>query len=532
MADQDEPTGDEPDRLRLDAVIFDLDGVITDTAAVHARAWKEVFDDVLRTMAERHGEPFVAFDIDHDYRQYVDGRPRYEGVAAFLASRAIELPWGDPSDPPETETVCGIGNRKNLVFQASLARDGVAAFPDAIRVLDRLAAHGIRTGLHTSSRNCREILRAAGLSDRFETIVDGNDLFELHLPGKPDPAPFREAAHRLGVAPIDAAVAEDATVGVRAGRRGGFGVVIGLARGDASPEALLEAGADVAVASFDDLPEDPIGWRRLGARPVRDLRDVPEATATAVLAQLSGRSPVVFCDFDGTLSEIVRDPDAATITETNRQALARLSRHCPVAVVSGRGASDVAARLGVEGLLVAGSHGFELFTPDGERRRHERAEVWIPRLTAAREDLQVTLEDIGGVFVEDKPFAIAVHYRNVDPAEHDFIRAAVAVQASRHRLASSAGKMVVELRPHVPWDKGAVVVDLMTRFAPDDDAAPVYVGDDLTDEDAFRVLRGWGAGIVVRGGEHRTAADFAVDSPAGVAALLHELADWLEAVAD
>ena len=508
--------------------MFDLDGVVTDTAATHAAAWKEVFDKVVRSATAERPEAFVPFDVN-DYRRYVDGRPRYEGVATFLGSRGIALPWGHPSDPPEAATICGVGNRKNAVFLELLERGGVRVFDDPRRFLDRLAENGIRVGLHTSSKNGRTVLGAAGLLDRFETIVDGNDLVELNLAGKPDPAPFREVAHRLGVAPLDAAVVEDAVSGVRAGRRGGFGVVVGVARGEGSAQELLDAGADIAVVNLDQLPGDPLVWRGAGAPPPRRIADVPDASPEAILGRLGGHTPVVFCDFDGTLSEIVADPDAATITDSNRSAVARLARQCPVAVVSGRVAADVARRLGVDGLYVAGSHGFELLTPDGETTINERAVPWLPRLATARDEVQHLLADVPGVLVEDKTFAIAAHYRNVDPAEHDRVRMVISEQATRHGLAVSGGKMVVELRPPVPWDKGAAVIDLLSKLAPQGGAAPVYFGDDLTDEDAYRVLRGWGVGVVVRGGDHRTAADFAVDAPSGVAAVLDVVADWLEA---
>jgi alpha,alpha-trehalase len=236
---------------RADAVIFDLDGVVTDTASVHAAAWKRLFDGFLRERAGSTGEPFRPFTED-DYRRFVDGKPRYDGVRDFLASRGIALPEGDPADEPEEETVCGLGNRKNDLFLAELAAEGPRAFPSTVALVRDLQRRGIRTAVISASRNTAAVLEAAGLGDLFRTRVDGVDAGELGLPGKPDPAVFLEAARRLGVEPARAAVVEDALAGVEAGRRGGFGLVVGVDR-TGHPDALREHGADVVVSDLAEL---------------------------------------------------------------------------------------------------------------------------------------------------------------------------------------------------------------------------------------------------------------------------------------
>lgn len=235
------------------AVIFDLDGVVTNTAAVHAAAWKTVFDAVLAERAQREGAPVVPFDADEDYRRYVDGRDRYDGVAMFLASRGIDIPWGTPADPPEAETVCGVGNRKNAAFLAHLDEHGVEAFASTIALLRALRDRGTPRALFSASRNARPVLRAADAEDLFDAIVDGLVAEELGLPGKPDPAILHEAARRIDAEPARTAVVEDALAGVRAGRDGGFGLVIGIARGDADPGALAVEGADIVVSDLADV---------------------------------------------------------------------------------------------------------------------------------------------------------------------------------------------------------------------------------------------------------------------------------------
>lgn len=236
----------------MEAVIFDLDGVVTRTAELHAQAWKQLFDEYLGARAHRLGEPFRPFDTASDYRRFVDGRPRYEGVVGFLRSRGIELPFGSPDDPEERETVCGLGNRKNRYFRAALARTGGDPYPTTLELIAALRERGVRTAIVSSSRNCAAVIEAAGIGALFDAKVDGVDAAELGLPGKPDPGVFLEAARRLRVDPAHAAVVEDAIAGVEAGRRGGFALVVGVDRG-AQSDALTTAGADVVVGDLAEL---------------------------------------------------------------------------------------------------------------------------------------------------------------------------------------------------------------------------------------------------------------------------------------
>ncbi len=237
---------------RLDAVIFDMDGVVTDTARVHAAAWKRMFDEYLRERAQQTGDSFVPFDEQLDYRPYVDGKNRYDGARSFLESRGISLPFGDPTDPPSVETVCGLANRKDRYFQAELEKGGAEAYDSTVRLIRELRTAGVVTAIISASQSMKEVLRSAGVLELFDEKVGGVDAAELGLKGKPDPAVFLEAANRLGVAPERAVVVEDALAGVEAGRRGGFGLVIGVDRGGQS-EALRKAGADLVVKDLAEL---------------------------------------------------------------------------------------------------------------------------------------------------------------------------------------------------------------------------------------------------------------------------------------
>jgi beta-phosphoglucomutase family hydrolase len=234
------------------ACLFDLDGVLTDTASVHAAAWKQMFDDYLRARAERTGEPFEPFDVRKDYGPYVDGKPRLDGTRGFLASRGITLPEGDPSDGPDAETVNGLSTKKNNLVNEKIRTVGVDVYPGSVRYLKAVRDAGLTTAVVSSSANAELVLQAAGLADLIDHRIDGVVAKQRKLPGKPAPDTFLAAAEDVGVAPEQAAVFEDALAGVAAGRAGGFGFVIGVDRlGQAA--ALREHGADVVVRDLADL---------------------------------------------------------------------------------------------------------------------------------------------------------------------------------------------------------------------------------------------------------------------------------------
>lgn len=233
------------------ACLFDLDGVLTQTAVVHAQAWKQMFDAFLRTRAARTGTSFTPFDAGSDYDEYVDGEPRLDGVRAFLASRGIELAEGDAGDRPETQTVHGLGARKNELLLELIERKGVATYEGSVRYVHAVRDAGLRRAVVSSSANCRQVLEAARIADLFEVRIDGIFVEKHQLRGKPAPDAFLAAARALDVVPAEAAVFEDALAGVEAGRAGTFGFVVGVDRADQT-EALRSHGADVVV---DDLAE-------------------------------------------------------------------------------------------------------------------------------------------------------------------------------------------------------------------------------------------------------------------------------------
>jgi beta-phosphoglucomutase family hydrolase len=239
-----------PSEIR--ACLFDLDGVLTKTAQVHAAAWKEMFDEFLRSRAVATGGDFVPFDSVREYEEYIDGRLRYDGVRTFLSARGIDLPEGDPTDPPGAETICGLGNRKNELLLALIRSRGVEAYPGAVDYVSAVREAGLQRAVVSASKNCHDILLAAGIEGLFEEVIDGIVAEREQLRGKPEPDTFLAAADALDVPPAEAAVFEDALAGVAAGRAGRFGFVVGV-NTSGQGEALREHGADIVVSDLADL---------------------------------------------------------------------------------------------------------------------------------------------------------------------------------------------------------------------------------------------------------------------------------------
>ncbi|MFW5974593.1 MAG: HAD-IA family hydrolase [Bacteroidota bacterium] len=250
--------------IHFDAVIFDLDGVITNTAEVHSKAWKRMFDEFLQQWAEKNYTSFEPFTHQRDYLPYVDGKPRYKGVASFLASRNIEIPYGTPEDSPEKETVCGLGNRKNQKFNETLHKEGVKVFDSTVNFIHQLKEAGAHIGVASSSKNCGAVLEAAGLLDLFETRVDGEVSVKLSLKGKPEADIFTTAADNMNVSYARSVVVEDAVSGVQAGQNGRFGLVLGIAR-EANHDELYNNGADIVVSDMAEITLDDLNhWFEQG----------------------------------------------------------------------------------------------------------------------------------------------------------------------------------------------------------------------------------------------------------------------------
>ncbi len=487
------------------AIIFDLDGVITKTASVHAQAWKQAFDGYLEVRRNNGDSTYPPFDINEDYRKYVDGKPRYEGVKSFLQSRGITLPYSTPDSKPGWDSLCAIGNRKNKIFHEMLGKKGPEVFTDAVDKIRSWKKNGFKTAVVSSSKNCKAVLESAGLEHFFQVRVDGVIAQEQRLTGKPAPDIFVYAAKKLGVNPQDTVVMEDARAGVQAGKAGEFGLVVGVAR-EEEEKMLLQNGADIAIRSFEDIEIYSSGNYKVHPRGIPSaLEKVNEITD-----KIGDKKFPVFLDYDGTLTPIVKNPEDAVLSDRMRKILKKLADFTYTAIVSGRDLMTVKDFVQLDELVYAGSHGFDISMPDGTRMQNEEAKTALSDLNESEKKLKSQLASIQGSQVERKKFAVAVHYRNVSSDKVPQLKEIVDnILKDYDTLRKGEGKMVLELQPDIDWHKGKAVFWLIDKLNLDQsDMFPFYLGDDITDEDAMLSLQELGAGILVGNHGQLTAARY------------------------
>ncbi len=488
----------------IDALIFDLDGVITQTRSTHQKAWEALFNEFLKSQDGQ--EPVKP----EDYSRYIDGKPRYEGVKSFLASRDISLPFGGPEDPPGEETICALGNRKNELFNKIVKEEGVELYQHAVEKIRQWRKEGFKTAIVSSSKNCKMIIKKAGLDQLFDVRVDGVVSEERGLSGKPDPDIFVEATLELGACPTKSVVFEDAISGVQAGARGFFGLVVGVAR-FGNKQELLDHGADLTIEDFQDFSledEENVLPFFMASRPM-----VFDKNA-GFFDEVAGKTPAFFLDYDGTLTPIVQRPEDAVISEEMRNTLRRLAARFNVAVVTGRDLDDVKNFIQLDEIIYSGSHGFVISGPDGLYKEHEKGEEVAELLDKVEKELHGLFEDRAeGVQIDRKRYAIALHYRNASEKDVPYVFEVVDNLLEKHDgLKSGEGKMVVEIKPDIDWHKGKAVLWIMEALGIDrkKDVVPIFIGDDVTDEDAFKALKGKGLGVLVENRGQDTAAKYSL----------------------
>lgn len=397
----------------------------------------------------------------------------------------------------------------------------VPLFEATVDLARKLQSIGVGAAAYSSSPQCQQALTSAGIDDLFGVCI-GGIAGQRGTVEKPDPTVLLDAAHRLGVRPQRCVVVESSTAGVAAGRSGGFALVVGI-DGAGGDDELARYGADVVL---DDLADIAV---RTGDTRISELPNALESYGQ-LIGITGSRDSMLFLDYDGTLSPIVSDPAAATLVDGAAEALERAAKASPVAILSGRDLEDVRSRVDIPGLWYAGSHGFELTGPDGTRHQNETAAQFIPVLERAAAELSRTLAGITGVRVEHKRYAVAVHYREVAEERVGEVVAAAHSLGARDGLRVTGGRMLVELRPDIDWDKGTTLAWIRDRIDASGSMLPIYIGDDLTDEDAFEAVRLDGIGIVVghdEDGDRKSAANFTLRSPQQVREFIERGSGWL-----
>ena len=405
-------------------------------------------------------------------------------------------------------------------FDGALTND-MPLFGATVDVARKLRGIGVAAGAYSSSPQCQQALKAVGIDDLFGVCIDGI-AGERGTAEKPDPTVLLEATRQLGARPQRCVVVENSAAGVAAGRDGGFALVVGI-DGTGRVDDLSRHGADVVIADLADVTV------RTGDKRISEL---PNALASygQLIGITSARESMLFLDYDGTLSPIVSDPAAATLVDGGADALELVAAVCPVAILSGRDLADIRGRVVIPGIWYAGSHGFELTGPDGTYHQNEAAAAFVPILERAAAELSRSLTRIPGVRVEHKRFAVAVHYREVAAEHVGEIVSTTHKLGQRAGLRVTSGRMLVELRPDLDWDKGTTLAWIRDRIDPSGSLLPIYIGDDLTDEDAFDAVHFDGIGIVVghdEDGDRKTAAHFALRSPDQVREFIQRGSQWL-----
>ncbi len=487
---------------RIDALLLRLDGVLVPLHPIHAAAWKRLCDDVLAQTAG--GRPFTPFDAAADYDAVFAGKPAATGLSAYLAAKGITIPAGAPDDPESASTLHGLLARRQRYVREELEAEGVDVFASTLELTEFARERGLKIAVIGDGAADDLVLTLAGMDDLVDECVD--------VASDPETA-FLRAAGDLGLRADRCAVVDTIPAGVSRARSDGFGLVIGLDRqGDTTAHQM--ALADLVVADLSELLP--------GGGPPRAL-----ACLNAITAGLSRRKVALFLDYDGTLAPIVDRPEDAVLPPETREALKSLSEVAVLAFVSGRMKDEVRAFVGLENVFYAGSHGFAIEGPGGLDFVQEDGRSVMPVIRDAAIGLRRDLADFPDARIEDKHFAVAIHYRLIAPEQVPLVEAAVDRAVAQYPvLRKSGGKMVFELRPRIDWHKGKALEYLLDILGlTDDTVLPIYVGDDVTDEDAFEVLRGRGIGVCVKEQPAPTAATFRVRDPAEVCEFLRRLDD-------
>ena len=398
-----------------------------------------------------------------------------------------------------------------VIFNLDAVLDGVAVVDSTVKLVRKLLDAGVASAVYGLRPGGQQLLKAAEIDDLFGACAEGGLGSVL-----------TDLIGELGVRAERSIVVDSDGAGVAAAHEGGFALVVGVAR-TGNADELRSCGADVVVADLEEVSV------RRGDRRMSELPDAVKSYGQ-LIGVLDARDPVLFLDYDGTLSPIVADPGAATLVEGAAEALQSLASQCPVAILSGRDLADIRARVPIPGIWFAGSHGFELTGPDGTSHRNDAADAAVALLERAAAELEEALAEIPGVRVEHKRFAVAVHYREVASEHIGEVVSATHKLGQRDGLRVTNGRMLVELRPDIDWDKGTTLAWIRDRIDPDGRLLPIYIGDDLTDEDAFEAVEFDGIGIVVRhdeDGDRKTAARFSLQSPDQVREFVRRGSNWL-----
>ncbi len=508
-------------KFGMKAIIIDMSEVLVHTARINQNAWETVFNDLLNK--NNVMQPFTI----EDYNTFIEGKPKFERVQNFLNSQNINLPFGSQSESTEKDTICSLEKRKSKIFSHLLKENELQFYEKALEKIKYWKEKGLKTAIVSSDETFKKSLNASVINNLFDVKIDGHASRKKGLKEKPEADLYIEATKKLGVDAESCVLFDDSVPGLQAGSKGNFGLVIGVSRRE-NRKLLSENGADLVIDNFDelDLINDPDikTWFNQSIPPFA-------SQYVEIGKAVYNKTPVLFLDYDGTLTSIVQHPEAAVISKEMYEVLNECAAKFKVAAVSGRDMDDLKSRIKLENMIYAGSHGFRISGPDGLYMEHDKSEEILPVLDKMEKKLnQVFLNSIEGLQIERKRYAIAIHYRNSREKDIPYIKNMVyETTKNSEGFKVGEGKKILEIKPDINWHKGKAVLWILDKLGLTDPNKfiPIYIGDDVTDEDAYKALKGRGIGIQVGPGAATTAAQYRFKNVYQVRIFLKELANYL-----
>lgn len=502
----------------MKALVIDMSEVIIRTAEINKTAWEIVFNEFFKV--NNLEQSFSG----EDYQTWFEGKTKFDRTRQFLNSRNIHLPFGSQNEPANFETICGLEKKKSKLFSHLLREGQLQVYEKAVERIKNWKEKGLKTAIVSSDENFKKAIKRTELKGLFDVKIDGHISRKMGLKEKPEADLYLQATKELGFPPEDCILFDDSEAGVQAGSKANFGLVVGVSRRK-NRKQLSENGADIVIDNFNELDifNDP------EIRMWFSQQTAPFASQYVKFGEaISSKTPVLFLDYDGTLTPIVPNPDDAIISDEMKSVIKNCATKFTVAAVSGRDMDDLKQKINLDELIYAGSHGFRISGPDGLYHEHEKTIEILPHLDKVEKLLKQKFEGIiPGVLVERKRYAIAIHYRNASMDDFSEIKNKVNNSIKNTEgLKVDEGKKILEVKPAIDWNKGKAVFWILEKlgFTDREKYIPIYIGDDKTDEDAYEALAGWGFGIQVGPGSVPSAAYFKLKNVYQVRILLKELA--------
>ena len=506
---------------KLKAIVFDIDAIL-DTERLHKSVWIQTINDFLIK-----NYPEKALISEKEYYNFIEGKQKIERIKNFLDSRNISLSYGGHEDPPGDKSICALENQKSRLFNQMLI-DTSAKYHTHIynRVMEWKEA-GIATAVVSSDEHFNKMPDTEDFKKLFNVKVDGTTVKKMGLKEKPEADLFMEAVKQLGLSPAQCALFDSTVSGLQAASKASFGLVAGIP-GESNAKELSENGADLIVNDFDEL--DLLNDPEIKARFENPIP--PFASEYTKIGELfHDKIPVLFLDYDGTLTPIVKRPEDAILSDEMHEVLKACASRLHVAVVSGRDMDDLRNRVNIDEIIYAGSHGFRISGPGGLFMEHEKSASLLPHLDQAEIQLQQLFHGkYKGVQIERKRYAIAVHFRNAGKEDIPGIKNQVYELVEKTPgFKTGEGKMILEIKPDIDWHKGKAVNWILEKLELTDRKKylPVYIGDDVTDEDAYETLSEWGIGIQVGPGPVPSASKYRLKNIYQVRIFLKEFTNFI-----